>query len=118
MIAHVVLFRPRPDLTPAARREILDSVRAAATAIPGIVRFTIGRRIRHGLPGYEQAMREDYEFALVVEVEDRDALKAYLTHPAHLELGRHFTESAASALAYDFELADAADAARLLEETR
>src|SRR5262245_29412660 len=68
MIAHVILFKPRPDLTPAERDAILDGLSEAAREIPAIRRFRVGRRVRHGLPGYEQAMREDFEYSVIVEV--------------------------------------------------
>lgn len=113
MIAHVILFKPKPELTPADRAAILDTLTSAASDIPGVGRFRVGRRIRHGLPGYEQAMRDDFEFAVIIEVEDVEALKAYLQHPSHAALGSHFTQSAAAALAYDYELVEARDAGTL-----
>ena len=116
MIAHVILFRPRPELTSADRDVILRTLTSAASDIPGVRRFRVGRRIRHGLPGYEQAMREDFEFVVIIEVDDVDALKAYLLHPSHAALGSHFTQSAAAALAYDYELFDAREAGALLAD--
>ena len=116
MIAHVILFRPRPELTSADRDGILRMLTSAAGDIPGVRRFRVGRRIRHGLPGYEQAMREDFEFVVIIEVDDLDALKAYLLHPSHAALGSHFTQSAAAALAYDYELMDAREARALLAD--
>ena len=77
MIAHVILFSPRADLSPAARRELLDALVAASAGIPSIRQFRVGRRIKHGLPGYEQMMRDDYEFAAIVEFDDVEALKSY-----------------------------------------
>jgi hypothetical protein len=115
MIAHVILFRPKPDLTAAERKGILDALSSAASAIPGIQRLRIGRRLRHGVPGYEQAMREDYEYLMMIEVEDMEALKAYLRHPSHVALGRHFSESAAAALAYDYEIVDGGEATGLVD---
>lgn len=115
MIAHVVLFEPRPDLGEHERQRILDGLRDAARQIPAIRRLRVGRRLRHGLPGYEQAMRDDYSFAAIIEFETQDGLLEYLAHPAHEAVGRHFTASSIRALAYDFQLVDAADAAALLE---
>jgi hypothetical protein len=106
MIAHVVLFKPKPDLTPVQRQAVLDGLKAAATGIPSVRRLYVGRRVTHGLPGYEQMMREDYEYALIVELDDLDGLKAYLAHPHHMAIGKHFSDAAAAALAYDFEMQD------------
>jgi hypothetical protein len=115
MIGHVVLFSPRPDLSSADRAAILETLTAAAADVPGIRRFRVGKRVRHGLPGYEQAMREDFAFLVLIEVDDVEALKAYLAHPSHAAFGRHFTQSAAAALAYDYELVDAEQASALID---
>jgi hypothetical protein len=106
MIAHVVLFKPKPDLTPDQRQAVFDGLKAAAVGIPSVRRFYVGPRVKHGLPGYEQMMREDYQYALVVELDDLDGLKAYLTHPQHAAIGKHFSDAAAAALAYDFAMDD------------
>jgi hypothetical protein len=115
MVVHVVLFQPRADLTDRGRHDILAGLSAAAARIPSIRRFRVGRRVRHGLPGYEQAMREPYDYAAIIEFDDLDGLRGYLADPAHLGLGAHFTESAAASLAYDYEMVDARDAAGLAD---
>jgi hypothetical protein len=107
MIAHVVLFSPKPDLSASDRRALLDALVAASTEIPWIKRFRMGKRVKHWLPGYEQLMRDDYEFAAIIEFDDMDGLRAYLSHPSHAVIGRHFTASASRSLAYDYELSDA-----------
>lgn len=107
MIVHIVLFEPRPDLAEDLRQRVFDDLRASAQTIPSVRRFRIGRRIRHGLPGYERAMADDYSFAAVVEFDDLPGLKAYLQHPSHETIGRHFHQSAVRALAYDFAMFDA-----------
>jgi Stress responsive A/B Barrel Domain len=106
VIAHVILFKPKSGVTAEERQVVLDGLRAAATKIPTIRRLRVGRRVRHGLPGYEQFMRDDFEYAMVVEFDDLDGLKAYLSHPDHAALGRHFVQSSAAALAYDYEMED------------
>jgi Stress responsive A/B Barrel Domain len=115
VIAHVILFSPKPDLSDAERRDLLDSLVAASAGIPTIRGFRVGRRVTHGLPGYEQSMRDDYEFAAIVEFDDMDGLKSYLAHPSHAAIGRHFMASAARSLAYDYTLVDAAGVALLMD---
>jgi hypothetical protein len=115
VIAHVILFSPKSDLSPAARRDLLDALIAASADIPSVRRFRVGRRLKHGLPGYEQMMRDDYEFAAVIEFDDVDGLKAYLAHSSHAGIGRHFTASASKSLAYDYLMVEAGDAAQVLE---
>ena len=115
MIVHVVLFSPRADLSKADRRGLLDALVAASDEIPSIRSFRVGKRVRHGLPGYEQMMPEDFEFLVIIEVDALEALKGYLMHPSHAAFGAHFTQSSSAALAYDYEMVDVADAMRLVE---
>jgi hypothetical protein len=107
MIVHVVLFSPKPDLSAADRTAALDALQSVSKNIPAIKRLRIGRRMKHALPGYEQMMRDDYEYAVFIEFDDVEGLKAYLQHPAHRAAGHHFSASASKALAYDYEVAEA-----------
>ena len=105
MIAHIVLLQPRPDLTEDERRAALATLERAAADLPDVRSLRLGRRVKHGLPGYEQMMTQDYEFALIIEVDDLPALTRYLTAPAHRALGELFSTATAAALAYDYEMA-------------
>jgi hypothetical protein len=106
VIAHIVLLQPRAGLSDAERREALDTLAHAAANVPEIRRFRLGRRVTHGLPGYEQLMAQDFEFALIIEVDDVPALTRYLRAPAHAALGTLFSTATSAALAYDFEMDD------------
>jgi Stress responsive A/B Barrel Domain len=106
VISHIVFFRPHISVTSEQRRTILMAVAGVARRCPTVRACRVGRRVLHGLPGYEQAMREDYEYAMVLEFDDVDGLRAYLTHPEHGQLGGFFTAAAAASLTYDFDLRD------------
>ena len=106
MIAHLVLLQPRPDLTEEQRQAALETLKRAAADVPEIRSFRLGRRVKHGLPGYEQRMAQDYEFALIIEVDDVAALTRYLKAPAHRALGDLFSTATAAALAYDFDMTE------------
>jgi stress responsive alpha/beta barrel protein len=106
MIAHVILFKPKAELSDGERQMVLDGLSAAARGIPAIKKLRVGQRVKHGLPGYEQAMHENFEYAVIVEVDDIEGLKAYLAHPLHQAIGGHFTQSSSAALAYDYEMQD------------
>ena len=103
MIAHIVLLQPRSDLNDAQRQEAITALERAAADVPEIRSFRLGRRVKHGLPGYEQLMPQDFEFALIIEVDDVEALKRYLQAPAHIALGELFYTATSAALAYDYE---------------
>jgi hypothetical protein len=103
VITHIVLLQPRPDLSEDQRNAALETLKHAAANVPEIKSYRLGRRVKHGLPGYEQLMPHDFEFALMIEVEDIGALTRYLQAPAHLALGDLFYSATAAALAYDYQ---------------
>src|SRR5262245_21742410 len=103
MIAHVVLLQPKADLSQAQRDDALETLRHGVADVPEIRRFRLGRRVRHGLPGYEQLMKQDFEFALLIEFDDVEALTRYLKAPAHEAMGALFYSATAAALAYDYQ---------------
>jgi hypothetical protein len=103
VLIHVVLFRPKPNLSEESRRAMFDALKAAATGIPTVRRFHIGTRTTHGA-AYEPMMREEFPFAAIVEFDDLAGLKAYLRHPLHEKLGALFYQLQASALAYDYDM--------------
>jgi hypothetical protein len=104
VITHIVLLQPRADLTEDQRRAALDALSRAAAGVPEIRSVRLGRRIKHGLPGYEQRMTQDYDVALIIEVDDVAALIRYLRAPAHRALGDLFSTATDAALAYDYEM--------------
>ena len=106
MITHIVLLQPRPDLSEEQRNQALETLTHAAANVPDIRSFRLGRRVKHGLPGYEQLMPHDFEFALIIEVDDIAALTRYLQAPAHLALGDLFYSATTAALAYDYQFDD------------
>lgn len=104
MIAHVVLFQPKGELSAEGRRQVLAGIAQVVERCSSVRTCRVGRRVRHGLPGYEQTMTRDYSYALVLEFDDVSGLREYLVHPAHQALGEMFTAGAEAALAYDYEL--------------
>lgn len=108
MIAHVVLFRPRPDLSGATRDALGEAFTTALTEIGSIRRVRVGRRLTHGR-GYEALMTEHYSHVALFEFDDAAGLTAYLEHPAHGALAARFFAAFEVALMYDFELFDGGD---------
>jgi hypothetical protein len=103
VVSHIVLFRPKADLTEADRRGMFEALAVAANDIPSVRRFHIGRRITHGRP-YEQMMAEHYPFSAVIEFDDLAGLQAYLDHPQHEKLGALFYQLLDAGLVYDYEM--------------
>src|SRR5690554_5758558 len=102
MLTHIVLFRPRPDLSPSDITALIEGIERAAREIPEVRRFTVGR-LTSNPPAYLAGAATEFPFAAIVEVDDRAALDAYLSHPAHVALGTAFNASLASALICDYE---------------
>ena len=114
MIAHVVLFRPRPTLSEAQRADFVAALDAALKDIAQIKRITIGRRVVLGRQ-YDAMNAVDFPFVAILEFDSRDDLVAYLDHPAHERLGTQFYTASEAALAYDFDLLDPTRTAQLLD---
>lgn len=114
MIGHLVLFRPDESLARGDREAIVQALATIVRECPAIRACRVGRRVRQGLPGYEQAMTVDYAYALLLEFDDVDGLREYLTHPAHDRLGSFFSSAGTGALAYDYEFMDLSAAGRAL----
>ena len=108
MVAHVVLFRPKPGLDANGRQRLAGAFERALRDIPSIRRAHVGRRILHGRP-YEQLMTVDYEYAAILEFDTAADLTAYLTHSAHDSLGALFFETFDVALMYDYEMQEGID---------
>jgi hypothetical protein len=103
VLVHVVLFRPKPDISEETRREMFDALWTAASGIPTVRRFHVGARKTHGA-AYETFMREDFPFAAIIEFDDLEGLQAYLRHPHHEKLGALFYQLQEMALAYDYDM--------------
>jgi Stress responsive A/B Barrel Domain len=117
LIAHIVLFRLRPEVSLEDRRALIDAWAASLNDIPVIRRARVGRRVRIGR-SYESLTRLDLPYAAVLEFDDLEALRAYLDHPAHEAIATRLFAAIADALIYDFEVTADADGLRvMLSET-
>jgi len=102
MVRHVVLFRPRVDVSETDRHAMFGALNVAASEIPTVRRFFVGQRVTHGA-AYEQLMQQNFPYAAIVEFDDLAGLQAYLQHPKHRELGDLFYRLQDAALVYDFQ---------------
>jgi hypothetical protein len=113
VIAHVILFRPKSDLSDADRAALFDSMRAAHRQIEGITRFAVGVRVKNGRP-YE-ALTRDFPYFALLEFETPEAFNAYLAHPLHDDLGARFYRTSEAAEAYDFAVGEMPGALEALQ---
>ncbi len=103
MIAHVVLFRPKAELTDDQRRAFVTALEHALVNIPLIKRARVGRRMMVGRL-YDQQNTHDFPFMAILEFDGEADLRAYLEHPAHQMLGAQFYVTSDAALVFDYEL--------------
>ena len=111
-MSHVVLMKPRADLSATERRSFVAAFERAMREIPSVRGVRIGRRVKHGA-GYEAAAPDAADYLAVIDFSSLADLQAYLRHPAHDELGARFGQSLSSALVYDFEIGSVEDLAAL-----
>lgn len=109
VVVHLVLFRPRIDLSESARTTLEDALSTVLRDIPTIRRVRIGHRVSVGR-GYEALMRADYSHAAILEFDDVSGLRMYLDHPSHRQLAERFFESFEEALFYDYEMGEVPNA--------
>jgi hypothetical protein len=102
MVAHLVLFKPKPTLTGEEREAFMTALEHALTNIPLIKSARVGRRVQMDRP-YDRLNAMEFPYAAVLEFENEADLRAYLEHPAHAMLGAQFYRAAEAAMAFDYE---------------
>ena len=105
MVSHVVLMKPRPNLSATDREQLIAAFERAVREIPTVRSVRVGRRILHGA-AYEARMPDVADYLVTIDFDDAAGLAAYLRHPAHEDLGARFNDSLPGALVYDFEEAE------------
>lgn len=100
MIAHIVLFRPKPNLSIARQRLFAQTIRDVLSAIPTIRRANVGKIVSQSpLIGYMT-----YTYAAVLEFDNASGLDQYLSDPSHEKLAQIFWESCESTVILDASL--------------
>lgn len=103
VISHVVLMKPRADLSAAGRQALVAAFERALRDIPSVRSVRIGRRVVHGA-AYEALSPDAGDYLAVIDFDDLAGLQEYLRHPAHEELGARFYQALSAALVYDYEI--------------
>jgi hypothetical protein len=102
VVSHLVLMKPRADLSPADREGFIGAFERALRQIPTVRGVRIGKRLTHGA-SYESSA-PDLDYLAAIDFDDLDGLQTYLRHPAHADLGARFGQTLSGALVYDFEV--------------
>lgn len=80
--AHVVVFRMKKDAPKDAVEKAIADCNELLAKIPSVHSVRAGRPAAKSTP---DVPKMEYDFALLVLVEDADGLEAYLKHPLHLK---------------------------------
>ena len=106
MITHVVVMKPRADLSARDRELLVGAFERAMREIPAVRAVRVGRRVTHGAQ-YEQGAPDVADFLILIDFDDLAGLQTYLRHPAHEAVAAHFQRLVESGWVYDFETAEA-----------
>jgi hypothetical protein len=107
MVTHIVLFRPKADLTLDQRRAFVTALEHALSNISLIRTARVGRRITLGRQ-YDDLNAQSFPFAAILEFDTEADLRRYLEHPAHEMLGTQFYITSEAALVFDYEIVEGA----------
>ena len=80
-VKHVVVFKYKPEATPAQIQQVTDAFRALATKIPGITGF------EDGVNNSPEGLNQGFTHVYVLTFTDAAARDAYLPHPDHKAFG-------------------------------
>ena len=94
MLKHVVVMKFKPDTSDSDIEDIEKGLASLPARIPEIKRYEFGRDILH--------TERSYDFALISEFEDQDAMNRYQTHPYHLAVLNKIKVLCENIIAVDF----------------
>lgn len=97
MIEHIVLFKLKDTASEEQVEAMLSALAGLRSAVPGIVDLSVGKNFSERGQGFG--------IGLVVRFENREALDAYIPHPAHRGCVDQFVKPiAAELIVADYEI--------------
>jgi stress responsive alpha/beta barrel protein len=102
VVWHVVLLKPKADLSGSDRAALIAAFNLATREISTVREVRVGRRVSHGA-AYEATAPDSADYLVSIGFDDLEGLQAYLRHPAHAELSARFYQCLSAAMVYDFE---------------
>ncbi len=78
MLRHVVLMKFVPEATAEQRQAVEDGLAALPAQIPELRSYVIGTDVG--------ASEGNFDFAVVADLDDVDAFRRYIDHPAHMSV--------------------------------
>ena len=96
MLKHVVLLKFKKGASESAIAEIEKGLGELPDIIPEIMEFLFGRDVLRS--------ERSYDFALVSEFENIEAMQRYQVHPAHQKVVAKIKEVCDSLVVVDFQI--------------
>ena len=106
MIAHVVLFEPKPDVPAEVTRAFFEALRTTVRAVPEMLRAQVGRTADSGQETKHVGSQMTYSFLAIFEFENRGGLERYLSSPSHDAVREMFWRYCQSTVIADAEMVD------------
>ena len=86
-VRHVVVFKFKPEATPAQIQQVTDAFRTLATTIPGVTAF------EDGVNNSPENKNQGFTHVYTVTFESEAARNAYLPHAEHRKFGQLLASS-------------------------
>ncbi|MEO6528798.1 MAG: Dabb family protein [Gemmatimonadaceae bacterium] len=80
-VRHVVVFRFKPDASPAKIRQLTEAFAALKDQIPGVLAF------EHGVNNSPENLNQGFTHVYLLTFTNAAARDVYLVHPAHKAFG-------------------------------
>jgi hypothetical protein len=106
VIAHIVLFRPKADLSDDELRLFAQLFKRVCVEVPGIERVRVGPVIGGGVFTGTEIGLSTYSVAAYLEFKDHQALEDYLQDPLHREFAGSFWSCSEETAIADAEMVD------------
>ena len=96
MLTHIVLLKPKAEITEDEIGAALDHVQTLQQVIPGIVSVEAGKNLN-------ESNNQGYTHGFVMHFIDAEHLKAYAPHPAHQVVSEELLRISESIIDFDIE---------------
>ncbi len=94
MIKHLVLAKLKPGITPEQISEMSQMLASLPASIPEIKSYDFGQDLRPG---------KIFDFILVAEFSDMEAVERYRIHPDHAAAAKYIRSLSDDMQIFDFE---------------
>lgn len=96
VLRHIVMYKFKDDVKPAAVQEVIDAFAGLPKKIDGIVGF------EHGVNVSPEGKSEGFTHVFVVSFRDEKAREAYLVHPAHQDYVKVVRDRREKVIVFDY----------------